>query len=162
MNRKIIAGLAVAYVVTVALAATLLLLGMDSGAIRFADHDSVAGPVVLLTAAAIGLLFLFAAIGVGIYVWRDARRRGMDPLLWTLVAVLVPYFIGLVVYLVVRQSHGGVCPSCSAPVPEPAAYCQSCGRKLQRCCPACNAAVPADGRFCPTCGIALPEQPAAG
>ena len=160
MNRKIVAVLAAAYVVCVASASAALLLAIDTGSIRFAEHDSVAGPIVLLVAAAIALLFLFAAIGVGIYVYRDAAKRGMDPLLWTVVAVLVPYFIGLVVYLVVRQSHGGTCPSCSAAIPEPANFCQSCGRVLRLQCPTCNAPVPADGKFCPACGTAIGQTAA--
>ena len=73
----------------------------------------------------------------------------------TLVAVLVPYFIGLVVYLVMRHCHGGTCPSCDAAVPETANYCQSCGRVLRLQCPTCKAAVPADGRFCSSCGAQI-------
>ena len=38
------------------------------------------------------LLMLFG------YVNRDAKRRGMNPTLWTLLAIFVPYGIGLVIY----------------------------------------------------------------
>ena len=39
---------------------------------------------------------------VGYYVYKDAKKRDMDAVLWTLVAVLVPSLIGLIIYLVVR------------------------------------------------------------
>jgi len=51
-------------------------------------------------AAGIALLCVLS-IGsalVGVYVCRDAKARGMDAVLWTLAAILVPDFVGLIFY----------------------------------------------------------------
>ena len=65
------------------------------------------------------LLFALAAIAApvltGIIVYRDAKSRAMDAILWSLVAALAPGFIGLIIYLVVRSSHKSlVCAHCGA------------------------------------------------
>ncbi|MDR1764173.1 MAG: zinc-ribbon domain-containing protein [Dysgonamonadaceae bacterium] len=47
------------------------------------------------------------------------------------------------------------CPDCGASNPEGAAFCQSCGAKLnilKRFCPKCGAEVPQGSRFCNECG----------
>ncbi len=101
----------------------------------------------------VGLLLLW--IGIGVYVYRDARERGMEPVLWTLVAMLIPYFVGLVVYLIVRQSRATTCAQCGRGVPADAAFCLHCGASLQVGCPACGRPVAAGAAFCPSCGTRL-------
>lgn len=64
------------------------------------------------------ILILLCVIGVevliGVMVYRDAKARGMEPWLWTAVCLLVPYFIGLIVYLVVRARNKGACFAATA------------------------------------------------
>ena len=56
------------------------------------------------------VLAIFAiAAAIAAYVYQDAKRRGLDPWLWATVAAFVPYFIGLIIYLVMRQSARGAC-----------------------------------------------------
>lgn len=59
----------------------------------------------------LSVFMLFLVIGIGCFVHADARRRGMNPLLWTLFAVFEPYVIGLVVYLLTRKPFQTACPS---------------------------------------------------
>ena len=40
---------------------------------------------------------------IGVYVYRDASDRGMNAVLWTLVAVLAPSLIGFIIYLLVDR-----------------------------------------------------------
>jgi len=51
------------------------------------------------------LIFVFAALSafIGIYVYKDAKARNMDAVLWTLIALLSPYCVGLIIYLVTRS-----------------------------------------------------------
>lgn len=35
---------------------------------------------------------------IGVYVYRDAKRRGMNAALWTLIAILAPSLIGFIIY----------------------------------------------------------------
>jgi len=51
------------------------------------------------------LIPIIIAILIAIWVYRDAESRGMSGILWLLVVIFVPYFIGLIVYLVVRRDH---------------------------------------------------------
>lgn len=155
MSKKTVAILVALYFVSIALVSSALLLGLESGFIRMAPHDRVLGPAVLMLAAALGLLFLFFAIAVGVWVHGDAKRRGMPPLLWALIAILGPNFMGLVVYLVVRKPLRNPCPSCSRDVPEQAVFCPHCSAPLQRLCPGCTTVPPADALFCPKCGASL-------
>jgi TctA family transporter len=50
----------------------------------------------------IGLIAVWILLAV--WVYRDAKKRGMEATLWLLV-VLLTGFIGLVVYLIVRREH---------------------------------------------------------
>ena len=157
MDKKTLQWLAAGFGICVLLAWGLLFASFSRGWIEFAPHDQTAGKIILPIAAFFGVLLLFALIGIGIYVYRDARRRGMEPLLWTLVAVLVPYFIGLIIYLVVRQPLQATCPSCAARMPLKAVYCPACGRPVQRSCSGCQTAIQNGARFCHACGAAVPQ-----
>ena len=39
------------------------------------------------------LIVLTAGIAIGLFVWRDAKRRNMNAAAWTLLAVILPCFI---------------------------------------------------------------------
>ena len=106
----------------------------------------------IVTAAAIPiacLLFLFG------YINRDARRRGMHSALWTLLAILVPYFIGVIIYFLLREPLPFSCPQCGAVVGERLNYCPACGYCLQPTCPQCKHEVREGDRFCPHCAHRL-------
>ena len=51
------------------------------------------------------LIPIIIAILIAIWVYRDAESRGMSGVLWLLIVIFVPYFIGLIIYLVVRRDH---------------------------------------------------------
>ncbi len=155
MTRKTVLGLLTAYVITAAVALVLLVAAMNGGVIRFSPADAVAAPFVLGVAVVVALAFVYLVIGIGIFVHHDARQRGMEPALWTVVAVLVPYFIGLVAYLVARQSHSRTCAACGAGVPADARYCPHCGAELAVRCPSCDRQLPEGASYCPSCGTAL-------
>lgn len=95
---------------------------------------------------------------VGVYVYRDANRRGMNAMLWALVAALAPSLIGLIVYLLVRGNYRDLrCPECDTPVMETFVVCPKCGAKLRPSCPNCSMAVETDWKLCPKCAQPLPE-----
>ncbi len=112
-------------------------------------------------------LFLLVGFGVpgilsaviGIYVYRDARSRGMHAVLWTLIAILAPTFIGFIIYLLVRGNYANLkCPRCDAPVAEQFVICPKCGTKLQPSCPTCSTPVALDWKMCPKCARPLPDD----
>lgn len=95
---------------------------------------------------------------IGAYVYRDAKRRDMNALLWTLVAVAAPALIGLIIYLLVRGNYSDLrCPRCDTMVKEHFVVCPKCGAKLHAACPNCATPVEPDWRVCPKCTQPLPE-----
>ena len=105
------------------------------------------------------LIFVIPAALIGVYVYRDASRRGMDALLWTLVAAFAPALIGFIIYLLVRGNYSNLkCPRCATPVTEQFVVCPQCGVKLKPSCPNCSAPVESDWKLCPKCASPLPEQ----
>ena len=61
--------------------------------------------VIALPAMIVLAIIFCLPILVGVYVYRDAVRRNMSAGLWALAAALVPAFIGLIVYLLVRSEY---------------------------------------------------------
>lgn len=72
--------------------------------------------------------FFFAAWVVCLgYVYGDARRRGMQPVLWLLIAALFPNLFGFLLYFALRQSLMPRCGSCGQPLGPEQRFCSWCG-----------------------------------
>ncbi len=89
------------------------------------------------------------------YVNRDAGRRRMSRLLWTLIAIFVPNGLGIVLYFVLRKQRTANCPQCNAEVEPGFSFCPRCRNRLQPVCPHCQRSVNLGDHFCPYCGGAL-------
>ena len=63
------------------------------------------------------------------YVYVDAVRRGMPPIPWTALAVLIPNCVGFVLYFLLRKPILYPCPSCGRGVAPDAAFCPRCGQR---------------------------------
>lgn len=104
-------------------------------------------------------IFAFLPILVGVYVYRDAKRRNMNAPLWTIIAILAPSLIGFIIYLLVRGNYSNLkCPRCDATVTEQYVVCPKCGAKLKPSCPNCSTPVELDWTVCPKCAQPLPEM----
>lgn len=104
------------------------------------------------------LLCIALPLFLGVFVYQDAKARGMEPLVWALIAVLAPSFIGLIIYLVVRRDHVLLnCPTCGGPVQESYTSCPQCGQKLRANCRNCGAALRPEWKLCPQCGTEIGE-----
>jgi len=102
------------------------------------------------------LLFMFG------YVYKDAQRRGMHPVLWTLlVLILSPAYgvIGLVIYLLVREPLSYPCPQCAATVSARFNFCPNCKYNLHPSCPQCQREISDTDKFCPNCAAELTHAP---
>jgi Double zinc ribbon len=120
-----------------------------------------------------GLLFVFpfflmsliGAVMLGIfvllvgYVYGDARRRGMNHVMWTLLAIFIPSAVGIILYFILRDPIPVPCPSCGAPARKGHAYCASCGAAVRAACPQCRQALEPGWRNCVRCGAPLPQDP---
>lgn len=112
----------------------------------------------ILTMIPVSLLLLVVPLLIGVYVYRDARRREMNGLLWALIAVLAPGLIGFLVYLLVRGNYADLnCPQCGTAVREDFVRCPKCGTKLRPACPNCAMPVEPGWVLCPRCTTPLEQ-----
>ena len=117
-----------------------------------------AHPAPLAWRIFIGFMF-GAAVGFYVllvgYVNRDARRRGMNVALWTVLVIFVPNAIGFIIYFLMRQPLRIPCPRCGA-VADPAFnFCPKCKFNLHPACPECHRAVQPGDLYCPFCAREL-------
>jgi Double zinc ribbon len=103
-------------------------------------------------------LFVAAIIFWVAYVNRDAKRRGMNAAVWTLlVIVLLPAwtFVGFLIYFLMREPLPYPCPQCEKPVGARFNFCPNCKCNLQPSCPNCKREVVETDKFCPYCAQEL-------
>jgi RNA polymerase subunit RPABC4/transcription elongation factor Spt4 len=114
------------------------------------------------------VLGLLAGVGGGCfllligYINRDAKRRGMSPTLWTIMAVIIPNALGIILYFLLRQPLGTACPQCGKSVQTGFNFCPRCSYKLSPSCPQCQRLVGVNDVYCPYCGTSMRGQAAPG
>ena len=98
------------------------------------------------------------------YITPDDRRRGMSPVVWKLVAILVPNALGMLLYFILRQPIRSACPHCGSLVQSGFNFCPHCSHKLSPSCPKCQRMVTATDVYCPYCATPLTAavMPGAG
>jgi len=64
------------------------------------------------------------------FVFADAKRRDMRPVLWVLVAALFPHLLGFLLYFVLRHPIATTCTHCGMAVPNHQRFCPWCGTSL--------------------------------
>src|SRR5882762_9959539 len=107
--------------------------------------DSLRGDPVLSCLGLAGVITLMATffsvfiLTLG-YVYRDAKRRGMNAGLWT---------------LLVREPLPYACPQCAATVSARFNFCPNCKCNLHPACPQCQRVVSDTDKFCPYCAAEL-------
>jgi len=76
-------------------------------------------------------------IAVAIWVYKDAKKRGENAVLW-LVVTIFGGLIGLLIWIAIRPPIGGrktlpdrMCPNCGRPIPMDANMCPYCGKKFE-------------------------------
>jgi RNA polymerase subunit RPABC4/transcription elongation factor Spt4 len=119
-------------------------------------------PVLLPLVILAGTILACFILLIG-YINRDARRRGMSPVAWTLIAIFIPHALGIVLYFVLRKPRIEHCPQCGASVEPGFGFCPQCQRRLNAICSQCKRSVNAADKFCPHCGgeVAASVNPAS-
>jgi RNA polymerase subunit RPABC4/transcription elongation factor Spt4 len=92
------------------------------------------------------------------YVNRDAGRRGMSRLGWTLLAMFIPNALGIVLYFVLRKPRVATCPQCANAVQPGFNFCPRCSYKLSPSCPQCQRLVGGNDVYCPYCATSLRSE----
>lgn len=104
--------------------------------------------------AVLGVLMVPFVLLVG-YVWADAKRRGMNAVLWVLLAIFIPNAIGIILYFILRDPLPLPCPSCGTPCGKDQAFCAACGTSVRPACPQCRQPVQEGWTHCGRCGATV-------
>ena len=115
---------------------------------------------VLFLAGMITLVALCLALYIFLvaYVNRDAKRRGMNSALWTLLVVILSggYFaLGFIIYFLLREPLPYNCPQCGSTVGPRFNFCPNCKCNLHPACPQCSHEVSETDKYCPYCAHEL-------
>jgi hypothetical protein len=121
-------------VVAVVWMCAIVVLGAVAGGMfpRWGDggawHSPVVASVVMGTVGGLVMGVFMAAWTLCLgYVYADAKRRGMRPVLWTLIAALFPHLFGFLLYFALRQPMTPRCTKCGQPVRLDQRFCSWCG-----------------------------------
>src|SRR3954465_10746203 len=105
-----------------------------------------------------GLFIAFYMLMIG-YVMRDARRRGMNPVVWLLIMVsLFMTGVGFIIYFLLRQPIVMRCPHCSGAIQSGNNFCPRCQFQLNPTCGHCQRAVHLGDAYCAHCGSAVNDN----
>jgi len=124
------------------------------GPFRFDPEMKVwpmAGKIALAVLPCLLVVAYSALVG---FIYADARRRRMRHVLWTWLA-LIPYFIGVILYFIMRDPLPTPCPQCHTDVPRTFAFCPGCGTSVHPVCTRCGKTLQREWMNCPHCGLAI-------
>ena len=88
--------------------------------------------LILIGIAILALISI--VVFLGLWTYRDAKEKGLNAVLWTLVVVLGSQnLIGLLLYILIgRKNAKIICPECSAQTSAKAKYCEQCGKSIEK------------------------------
>jgi hypothetical protein len=110
-----------------------VLIGVVVGILQRSGQLAASPPLSGFTGMGIGLLGgSFAGIWVLClgYVYADARRRSMPPILWTLIVALIPNLLGFLLYFALRRPLASPCPKCGHAIAAEQRFCAWCGNEI--------------------------------
>lgn len=77
------------------------------------------------------LFMILSVVFISIWVYRDAKQRGLQAGLWTVLVLLGGNFIGLIIYLLIgRKQQMVICEGCGGKTAIGSSFCPVCGGKL--------------------------------
>jgi len=88
------------------------------------------------------------------FIYADAKRRRMRHVMWAWLA-LVPYFIGVILYFILRDPLPTPCGRCGMEMSRDFAFCPGCGSPIHPKCAQCGKAIEPSWANCPHCGAAV-------
>ena len=105
----------------------MLLIGLVMG-YKTADQGAMLQTMSVYGSGALvfGIVTAIWVLCLG-FVFADARRRDMRPILWVLVAALFPHLLGFLLYFVMRHPIAATCSHCGMTVPNHQRFCSWCG-----------------------------------
>ena len=116
------------------------------------SYLGLAGVITVISLFMATFIFLIG------YVNRDAKRRGMNSALWTLLVIILfpsSIVIGFLIYFLMREPLPYTCPQCGKTVGARFNFCPNCKCNLHPSCPNCKREVAETDKYCPYCAQEL-------
>jgi len=107
--------------------------------------------VGLVSVLPVVILAYSALVG---FIYADAKRRRMRHVMWAWLA-LVPYFVGVILYFILRDPLPTPCPHCGLDVGPAFAFCPGCGAPIHPICSHCGKSLRPEWSNCPHCGTRM-------
>jgi len=129
----------------------LIVLPLLLGPMRYDDEMRnwpLIGKVGLIAVVPVFVVAYSMLVG---FVYADAKRRRMRHVMWAWLA-LVPYFIGVILYFILRDPLPTICAQCGTDVPQAFAFCPGCGISVHPVCSQCGKPLQREWMNCPHCG----------
>jgi len=102
-----------------------------------------------LIALSITLIIKFIIM---IYIYNDSKSKEMITSFWILLILLIPSYIGLIIYLIFRKRNEYTsCPNCHFKIKRKTTICPKCNQVLIHKCPRCNQIIKEEWEICPYC-----------
>lgn len=133
------------------LLSVLIVLPLLLGPMRY-DEEIRSWPLIgrVGLIAVVPIVVIAYSMLVG-FIYADAKRRRMRHVMWAWLA-LVPYFVGVILYFILRDPLPASCPQCGTDVPQAFAFCPGCGTSVHPVCPQCGKSLQREWMNCPHCG----------
>jgi hypothetical protein len=164
--KWLVTTLIVVFVIAEITALLIDLSGVANNGVVWPVSDNLAlSALAIAGIVALAALFLSFWILLLAYVNRDAKRRGMNSTLWTLLCImLMPAYValGFIIYFLVREPLPYNCPKCGAMVGPRFNFCPSCRCDLHPSCPNCKREILENDKYCPFCGQTLGATASTG
>jgi hypothetical protein len=124
--------------------------GFFSGTVDGRIPSDGVSPLILGAVAGLGLgvlagAFVAAWVTCLGYVYADARRRAMPPILSTLMAAFVPNLLGFLIYFVIRRPIALPCAQCGQAIRADHRFCSWCGYQGPPVTTSLGSSTPASG-----------------
>lgn len=119
---------------------------------HYVDAKDVPPMPALIAISLLGGAIMVVVIMMIGYVNADAKRRGMNSLLWTLLVIFIPKALGFLAYFLLRKPLMMPCPNCATAVGKDFRFCPKCGYAVTPACPHCGCGIQRDYVVCPYCG----------
>ncbi len=77
-------------------------------------------------------IVMISTLIIAVWVYKDAKQRGLNGVLWALLVLVIGNFGGLILYLLVgRTQNNVICNNCNSKTSGNGGFCSMCGEKIE-------------------------------
>lgn len=105
--------------------------------------------------SALSSVIILANIIACIWVYKDAKKRKTNAVLWAVAVILIRAPFALTAFFIARRNkHPLLCPQCKNLIESSFFFCPSCSLLLKTRCSGCGAPLNPNWKVCPKCSQA--------